>query len=165
MALIKGGRMSLDPFHSVGAEGELPADGDVLVSLARWQAQREELLRRPGRIGVKLASDQPPALIASDLGHFALVALEFPAFRDGRAYSYARLLREQFGYTGEIRAVGDVLLEQLHFMVRAGFDAFELDSADPEADFATAVGEFSVWYQPATDDRPSALELRHRHAR
>ncbi|HSG65121.1 MAG TPA: DUF934 domain-containing protein, partial [Gammaproteobacteria bacterium] len=115
-----------------------------------------------GRIGVRLKSDEPPTLIADDLGRFSVVALEFPAFRDGRAYSYARLLRDQYGFGGEIRAVGDVLLEQLHFMARVGFDAFEIVSDDPQRDFDVAASDFSVWYQPASDDRRSALELRHR---
>ncbi len=91
-----------------------------------------------------------------------MIALEFPAFKDGRAYSHARLLRERFGFQGELRAVGDVLLEQLHFMQRVGFDAFEIDSADPLGDYQTAVADFSVWYQPATDSRPTAVDLRHR---
>ena len=65
---------------------------------------------------------------------FALIALEFPKFRDGRAYSYARLLRERYGFKGELRAVGDVLMEQLFFMLRTGFDAFDIQqSPDPVA--------------------------------
>jgi uncharacterized protein (DUF934 family) len=160
-ALLKDGRVAADPYTALEDGEPLPAAGDVLVSLERWQQERDRLLERAGRTGIRLRSDQPPALIAGDIAHFALIALEFPAFRDGRAYSYARLLRERFGFRGELRAVGDVLLEQLHFMVRSGFDALELVSDDPERDFSIAAGDFSVWYQPASDDRPTALELRH----
>ena len=160
-ALIKNGIIRPDPFARVGIDDGLPVDGDVIVPLGRWRAEREALGQRASRLGVLLKSDEPPALIAGDLERLAVVALEFPAFRDGRAYSYARLLRDQFGYAGEIRAVGDVLLEQLHFMARAGFDAFELDSEDPERDFRIAAGDFSVWYQPSTDGRATAVELRH----
>jgi len=160
-ALLKAGRVSADTFTTVGADDELPA-GDIIVSLERWRAEREALQQRPGKLGVRLKSDEPPAMIADDLDILAVVAVEFPVFRDGRGYSHARLLREQYGFRGEVRAVGEVLLEQLHFMVRAGFDAFEIDSDDPERDFAVAAGEFSVWYQPAADERPSALELRLR---
>ena len=160
-ALIKDGAVVPDLFVVLGSDDSIPADGDVIVPLARWQAERGVLTQRAGRLGVLLRSDEPPELIAEDLEHFAVVALEFPAFRDGRAYSYARLLRDRFGYGGEVRAVGDVLLEQLHFMVRAGFDAFELDSDDPERDFRIASGDFSVWYQPSSDGRATALELRH----
>ena len=112
-------------------------------------------------MGVKLKSDQPPELVAEDLQSLALIALEFPVFRDGRAYSYARLLREQYRFTGEIRAVGDVLLEQLHFMERTGFDAFELNSDDPLGELQIAAGDFDVWYQPAADGRKTAIQLRH----
>ncbi|SVE02565.1 uncharacterized protein METZ01_LOCUS455419, partial [marine metagenome] len=81
--------------------------------------------------------------------------------RDGRAYSYARLLRERYKFTGELRAVGDVLLEQLHYMHRVGFNSFNLDSEQPLEEWKTAVGEFTVWYQPTADGRPTATELRH----
>jgi uncharacterized protein (DUF934 family) len=92
-----------------------------------------------------------------------MIALEFPAFRDGRAYSYARLLRDRYGYTGELRAVGDVLLEQLHFMHRVGFDAFLIKDNDAIEAWQTALADISVWYQPTGDGRPSVIELRHRN--
>ncbi len=159
--LIRNGVLSDDTFITIDAQTTLPVGDDIIVSLDRWQADRDLLLAREGLVGVRLSSHEPPELIAEDLEHLAVVALEFPAFRDGRAYSYARLLREQYGYSGEIRAVGDVLLEQLHFMVRVGFDAFELTSADPARDFEIAQADFSVWYQPAADERETAVELRH----
>jgi uncharacterized protein (DUF934 family) len=161
MALIKQGKLVADPFVAVADEGELPAGGAVIVSLERWQTERAGLLDRGEPIGVRLKSDQPPETIANDLEHLSLVALEFPAFRDGRAYSYARILRERFGFKGEIRAVGDVLMEQLHFMLRTGFDAFEIEGDDPEGQYQTAMADFSVWYQPAADGRPTATRLRH----
>ncbi|NIW25244.1 MAG: DUF934 domain-containing protein [Gammaproteobacteria bacterium] len=160
-ALVKNGALSDDTFVLIGAHDDLPSGGDVMVTLDRWCADRDQLTQREGRLGVRLKSDEPPLLIAQDLEHFAVVALEFPTFRDGRAYSYARLLREQHGYRGEIRAVGDVLLEQLHFMARVGFDAFELASTNPEHDFEIAQADFSVWYQPGADQRDTAVERRH----
>lgn len=159
--LIKNGAVTDDTYVTVGADEALPASGDVIVTLERWRADRAALDARDGRLGVRLRSDEPPDLIADALARLSVIALEFPAFRDGRAYSYARLLRDRYGFAGELRAVGDVLLEQLHFMVRVGFDSFELDSDDPERDFRIAAGDFSVWYQPASDDRSSAVELRH----
>lgn len=162
--LIKNGRLTDDAFATLGPDDAIPPTGDLIVPLARWEADRAALTAREGRLGIRLRSDEPPSLIADDLGLFAVVALEFPAFRDGRAYSYARLLRDQYRFGGEIRAVGDVLLEQLHFMTRVGFDALELDSDDPQRDFDIAAGDFSVWYQPASDERRSAVELRHRDA-
>jgi len=160
MALIKNGELVADAFIDATAATELPATGAVIVSHEQWQAQRGALLARGTPLGIRLRSDQSPELIAGDLPHFALVALDFPKFRDGRAYSYARLLRERYGFKGEVRAVGDVLLEQLFFMLRTGFDAFDLQGADPLDAYRTALGDFSVWYQPTGDGRPTAMQLR-----
>jgi uncharacterized protein (DUF934 family) len=160
MALIKNGELVESSFVDVSGASEIPAAGGVIVSLEQWQAQRAALLARGTPLGIRLHSDQSPELVAADLEHFALVALEFPKFRDGRAYSYARLVRERYGFKGELRAVGDVLLEQLFFMLRTGFDAFELTSADPLRDYKIALADFSVWYQPTADGRPTAMQLR-----
>jgi uncharacterized protein (DUF934 family) len=154
MSLIKGGELVEDTFFDASGAETIPPSGPVIVSLAQWQAQRDPL---------RLHSDQSPEAIADDVQHFALIALEFPKFRDGRAYSYARLLRERYGFKGELRAVGDVLMEQVFFMVRTGFDAFDLQqSPDPVAAFQTALKDFTVWYQPTGDGRPTAMQLRHR---
>lgn len=163
MALIKHEKLVDDLYASVADGDEMPAKGAVLVSLDRWQSDRAELLDRDDAVGVRLQSDQSPELIADDLKQISLIALEFPAFRDGRAYSYARMLRDRFAFDGEIRAVGDVLMEQLHFMLRTGFDAFEIISDDPLGQYETAMADFSVWYQPSADDRPTATQLRHRN--
>ena len=161
-ALIRNGALSDDTFVPIGIDDEIPVGADVIVTLDRWRDDRDRLIEHQGLIGVRLKSDESPELIAQDLEHIAVVALEFPAFRDGRAYSYARVLRAHHGYTGELRAVGDVLLEQLHFMSRVGFDAFELDSDDPSRDFEIAQADFSVWYQPGADETRTAPELRHK---
>jgi len=163
MALLKNNAVVEDPFTDVSGQETIPAQGAVLVDLDQWREGRKQLLKRTDPVGVRLKSDQPPELIADDLESLALVALEFPVFRDGRAYSYARLLREQYRFGGELRAVGDVLLEQLHFMERTGFDAFEVQSDDPLGDMQIASADFDVWYQPAADGRKSALQLRHPH--
>jgi len=162
MALIRAGELVEDPYVAVADDASLPDSGAVIVSLARWQQDRDALVDRADPVGLRLKSDESPELVASDLDSIALVALEFPQFRDGRAYSYARMLRERFGYQGEVRAVGDVLMEQLHFMLRTGFDAFEIDSDDALAEYQVALEDFSVWYQPTGDGRPTAIELRHR---
>lgn len=163
MALIKGGKLVEDTFVDASGADAVPPSGPVIVSLAQWQSQRDSLLARGAPLGLRLHSDQSPEAIADDVRHFALIALEFPKFRDGRAYSYARLLRERYGFKGELRAVGDVLMEQLFFMVRTGFDAFDVQqSPDPVAAFQTALADFTVWYQPTGDGRPTAMQLRHR---
>jgi uncharacterized protein (DUF934 family) len=163
MSLIKAGKVVEDPFVDASAAEALPASGAVIVSLDQWRAQRDALLARDTPLGLRLHSDQSPELVADEVQRFAMIALEFPKFRDGRAYSYARLLRERYGFKGELRAVGDVLMEQLFFMLRVGFDAFDLQqSPDPVAAFQTAMSDFSVWYQPTADGRKTALQLRHR---
>ncbi|HEY8520827.1 MAG TPA: DUF934 domain-containing protein [Gammaproteobacteria bacterium] len=159
-ALVKDGRLVDDPFVDASGAESIPADGPVIVSLEQWQAGRDALIARGTPLGIRLRSDQHPEAIANDVERFAVIALEFPKFRDGRAYSYARLLRERYGYRGELRAVGDVLMEQLHFMLRVGFDAFEIKEPDPLAAYRTALAEFSVWYQPTGDGRPTAMQLR-----
>jgi uncharacterized protein (DUF934 family) len=163
MSLIKGGQLVTDPFVDASAAESIPPSGAVIVSLDQWQKQRDALLARGTPLGIRLHSDQAPELIADDVQRFAVIALEFPKFRDGRAYSYARLLRERYGFKGELRAVGDVLLEQLFFMLRVGFDALDVQqSPDPVAAFETAISDFSVWYQPTADGRKTAMQLRHR---
>jgi uncharacterized protein (DUF934 family) len=159
MSLLKDGVVVTDHFVDASASAELPAAGPLMVSLAQWQQHRDALLARAGHLGIRLRSDEPPEIIATDLKRFAVVALEFPKFRDGRAYTHARMLRERFGYTGEVRAVGDVLQEQMNFMVRCGFNAFAM-SADAAVAWAAVQGDHTVWYQATGDGRPRAFDLR-----
>ncbi len=161
MPLLKSGRRVVDPWTRVRADEPIPADGPVLVDLERWKAERASLLSRGTPLGVLLQCGTSAEEIAEDLGRLDLVALEFPKFSDGRPYSTARVLRERFGFEGELRAVGDVLLEQLHFMDRAGFDAFEIESEHAERDWQIAMADMSVWYQPTADRRPTAIVRRH----
>ena len=160
MALIVEGKLVEDRWIALGDEAPLPGGDPIIVSLVRWRTERDELVGRGGPLGIRLHSDESPAQIADDLKHFELVALEFPAFRDGRAYSYARLLRERYGFGGEVRAVGDVLLEQLLFMHRCGFNAFEISSEHPVDDWVTATSEIGVWYQPTGDGRETIMVMR-----
>ncbi len=150
-----------DAFTHVTDEDATPETGDVIVSLARFQAEGEDLLASNSRrVGVRIESDQEVEVLAYDLPRIAVVALTFPKYRDGRAYTSARLLRERFNYEGQVRAVGDVLQEQAGFMVRCGFDAFEpADGATPEA-WTKAASRFRHVYQRAADDRQVAFEER-----
>jgi len=160
MPLLKDGRLADDPWLTVADDEELPLGRYVIVTLDRWRAQRDTLVGRNGPLGLRLRSDQRPDEVAADLHHFDVIALEFPTFRDGRAYSTARRLRERFGYRGELRAVGNVLRDQWAFMRRCGFDAFEVERADAERAWAESAGEIGVHYQPAADRRPAAMALR-----
>ena len=156
-----GGAASIeDRFERVEDEATLPEAGAVLVSLARFCAEKDALLSRGGELGVWLQSSESAAAIADDLGRIALVALDFPVFSDGRAYSSARLLRERYGYKGELRAIGDVLCEQLAFMLRSGFDSFEMQSVDALDEFNSVVTEVRVVYQPTADGQATAIDRR-----
>lgn len=160
MPLIKDGRCVADPWLSVTDTSPLPAAGAVIVSLARWNTEQDTLLARQDPLGVRLASHETAGAVAERLSRLSLIALEFPSFKDGRAYSTARILRERYGYKGELRAVGNVLRDQFLFMLRCGFDAFEVATEKEAAAWQKAIGEFSVWYQPAADNRVPAARLR-----
>ena len=160
MPLVKQGKISPDPFVHVADDAELPGAGAVLVSAARLLADPEALLRRPGKLGVIWPNSRDVDDLVPYLDRLAVVALLFPSFRDGRAYSQARLLRERFGYRGELRATGQVLRDQFVFMLRAGFDAFEVRKDSDAAAFASTVKRYSVFYQPTGDGRVTALHRR-----
>lgn len=160
--LIKHNRIAPDGWQVLGLPGQPPADplpgeGDIIVPLEVWRAQRTALLRRQGRTGVWLEGDADPAVLFS-LGVIPeLIAVRFAQFTDGRGYSVARLLRERHGFRGELRAIGDVHRDTLFDLARCGFDAFALrDDQDPQAALA-AFDEFSEVYQVATDRAPLFL--------
>lgn len=132
----------------------------VVVSLGRYRAERDSLLAGPFRLGVQLAPEEGPEALAADLPRISAIFVVFPVFRDGRGFSTARMLRNRYRFAGEIRAVGDIARDQLFFLLRAGFDAFELRDRDPEAAFKWAQGTFSVVYQPAADAALPAFQRR-----
>jgi uncharacterized protein (DUF934 family) len=149
----------IDRFTFVADEEPVPA-GDVIVSLTRFHAEGERLIGEGRAVGVRVAADEPVESLAYDLPAIAVVALEFPKFKDGRAYSAARILRERFGFTGELRAVGDVLLEQARFMIRCGFDAFEPADGTTPAQWTAAAARFRHVYQRAADAKEPAFAVR-----
>ena len=153
MGATENARIAQTRIPHVGDEDALPADGVVTVSLDRFRAERDALVAR-GSVGVRLKSTQTAAHLVEFLGSLAHIALEFPSFNDGRPYSTARLLREKYGYAGELRATGDVLRDQLFFMQRCGFDVLELRPDKDAASALEAFGEFKATYQTAADARP-----------
>jgi uncharacterized protein (DUF934 family) len=133
--------------REIPVEG-LPA-GNVIVPLDYWLEQRDALLAR-GNVGVWLSSDQPPAPLADDLQNIAVIAIDFPAFTDGRGFSYGRTLREHFSYKGEVRAIGQFIRDQLYYLNRCGFDAFAIETADPEKALGS-FDDFSDAYSAGVD--------------
>ena len=103
-----------------------------------------------GNIAVFLASDQSPKLLGADIKSFTLIAVDFPKFADGRGFSYGRELREQHGFTGELRAIGDFMRDQLYFLKRCGFNSFALQSDELDEALAS-FNDFSDAYQPSID--------------
>lgn len=148
-----------DPFTNLADDQDL-VPGDVILSLTRFQAEGDRLLSEGRAVGVRLKSDEEAEALAYDLPRLAVVALEFPKFRDGRPYSNARILRERYGYEGEVRAVGDVLREQAHFMLRCGFDAFEPADGTGAQQWEAATRRYRHVYQRAADGRVPAFEER-----
>jgi uncharacterized protein (DUF934 family) len=140
-----------DDFVFVSDGAEQPADAKPLVPLADYIRTHETLLARHAAVGVRIPSDKLPSDIP-ELQRLALIAIEFPRFTDGRGYSVARMLRERHGYRGELRAVGWVLRDQLRYLERCGFTAFELKPGKPLESGLEAFTEFSVAYQAAVDD-------------
>jgi uncharacterized protein (DUF934 family) len=162
--VIRNRRVVADTWTFLGADGAealpqpLPA-GPIVVPLSAWKERREELAARAEPLGVWLKPDQDPKEIAADLAAFALVAVHFPKFTDGRGYSTASILRTRYRYTGELRAFGDVGRDQLFYLARVGFDSFRLaDHRDPH-DALASFNDFSVPYQGAVD-RPEPLFRR-----
>lgn len=163
MPLIKNGAYAEDAFVSVGDDEALPHNGTI-VSLARLKREREALFGRNAALGVRLKSSESPEELGDDVHRLSVIVLEFPLFRDGRPFSWARLLRTRLGYKGEIRASGHFLYDQLAFMVRVGFDAFDVDGRITPALFAGALDEMTYVYQPSTDGRKTISELRRQRA-
>ena len=127
------------------------------LPFAEWQ-------QRPAWPAVSLANTDPVEDLAPHVGRLRLIVLHFPKFSDGRAYSQARLLRGRLGYTGELRATGNVLQDQALFMLRCGFDSFDSEQAGFGEALAKARSLFSVVYQPAEADRTPAGVLRLHNA-
>lgn len=160
MPLIKQGVEIADDWQQVPDGEVLPAHGKVVISLARWQAEKPQLEQRNAPLGLSLPNTADPTELGQDVQRFAVILLHFPKFSDGRAYSQARLLRERLGYDGELRATGNVLRDQLLYMHRAGFDAFEMARPDAAQVYAAALAEMGVFYQPTGDGRRTALQQR-----
>ena len=160
---LQGGRAVLanDAFTQVADDQDLP-QGDVIISLSRFQADGERLLGEGRSVGVRLEANEEAEALAYDLPRLALVALAFPKFRDGRQYSNARVLRERYGYKGEVRAVGDVLREQAGFMIRCGIDAFEPADGSTREQWERVGQRFRHVYQRGADDREPAFVERGR---
>jgi uncharacterized protein (DUF934 family) len=161
MALLKDRQVVTDVWTHVGDDAEVPSDAPAIVSIAHWRELRDSLEGRNAPIGVLLSAGDGPDAVLDDLDRLDLIAIPFDHFKDGRGYSTARLLRERHGFTGELRAVGNVLRDQIAFMERCGFDSLEYAGGTEATRALSAFEDVSVVYQTAADRRASAAALRN----
>lgn len=159
--LVKAGHIAGDPFAAI-ADGEALPDGAVLVSLKRFKEERDLLLSRAAPLAVRLETNETPEILGDDVHRLAAVVFHIPHFKDGRAFSWARLLRQKLGYKGEIRVSGHVLLDQLAFYARVGVDGFDLSQNVSLDQIDAAVSAISNVYQPSVDGRLTIRDLRTR---
>ena len=159
--LIQNGAVVENTVTHIDDEATLPTDGAITVSQARWQENKAELIAR-GNVGVRVGAGETHHDLVEDLDSVSLIAIEFDAFKDGRGYSYARLLRERNGFKGEIRAIGDVLQDQLLPMKRCGFDAFEVRA---DRDINEALNGFTQLSETYQTDAHEDLPLYRRASR
>lgn len=155
--IIKDGAIVDNRWQLVAKDAASVPTGPAILPYSLWLANKEQL-PSDGTIGIWLDSDEQASLIADNLNSFALVAINFPAFADGRGFSYARELRETYNYQGELRAIGDFMRDQLYYLQRCGFNAFALQNSDLEAALSS-LNDFSDAYQAAVD-QPAPLFAR-----
>jgi uncharacterized protein (DUF934 family) len=160
MPLVKAGKIVDDRFVRVPDGEPVPEQGPVIVSAERFLADADDFARREDAVGVIWPNNRNVAELEPHLQHVALVVLVFPAYKDGRAYSQARLLRERYGFRGELRATGQVLRDQFLFLMRAGFDAFEVVKPADALAFEEAARRYSVFFQPTGDGRVTVARVR-----
>ena len=160
MVLVKGRTVVEDHWQHLEDGDSLPDGRSVTVSWTRWTAERGTIARPPEELGVRIPNTVTTAEIGAEAAKFGLIAVTFPSFSDGRAFSQARVLRDRYGFTGEIRATGGVLRDQLQFMQRCGIDAFELPERALTENWLAAFDEIDIFYQPAEDHRPWVARQR-----
>jgi uncharacterized protein (DUF934 family) len=160
MQIIKDREVVEDSWQHLADDADIVA-GDITVSFARWVEQKDVLAAQKGRLGIRVSGEDNLEDIVADLDKFALVVVLFPAFTDGRGYSKARLLRDRYGYEGEIRAQGDVLHDQLYYMTQCGINSFELANSNRLTEALAAFDDFSENYQ-TTVAKPDPLYRRLR---
>lgn len=159
MPLLKNGREAQDAFATVADGAPLPY-GPAIVSLKRFQSEKGALMAHPFALGVVLETSENPEVLGDDVHLLAVVVLKFPLFKDGRVFSHARVLRTRMHFTGEIRAVGHFLIDQIAFLARVGVDAFDLPPHVTIADAIAASRAITDVYQPAADRRRTIREMR-----
>ena len=163
--LIKDGAIVEDQWRLLGLNEELDPgpvpEGQVIVPLQVWLERKQELAPRAASLGVWMDSEQLAEALGDDAAGLALIALYFPRFMDGRGFSTARLLRERYGFKGDLRAIGDIFRDQLFYMKRCGFTSFNLPETTDLEEALASLQDFSETYQPAWDQPLPLFRRRH----
>ncbi len=159
MVLLKDRQTSNDTWQHLNDDDTLPSS-PIIVCVTRWHRDRASLAARNMPLGLQLDAGAEPAKLADDLHRFSVICLQFDSFTDGRPYSQACLLRERYGYRGELRARGDILRDQFDFMRRYGIDALEITKEADALAWQDAVAEIDIYYQPTGDTRPTIAMYR-----
>jgi uncharacterized protein (DUF934 family) len=152
MQIIKDNKIVQDDWRHLADDEALPT-GKFTVSFARWQEEKATLRSSDQEKGLRLRGEDPIEAIGDDLKHFTLVCVEFPTMADGRGFSLARLLRERYGFAGEVRALGHFIRDQMFFLARVGVNSFEFPSEQPLETLLPALQDFTVKYQAAADEK------------
>lgn len=150
MQIIKNQKIIEDPWQLLEVDEDFP-DGDFIIPFVRWKNERNALKGRNGKLGISINGDDDLDQLVEDLDHFAVIALEFPKYTDGRCFSYARLLRERYNYQGELRAMGNILRDQMELLARCGINAFVLGENENLTEALNSFNDISVKYQSAAD--------------
>lgn len=159
MPTFKNGQLVEDSYVFVNSEDEMPDSGRIVVALGRFLEETEELVTRQVQWGIRLNVDSEPELLTPWLEQVNYIEVMFPKFSDGRGYSTAQLLRRRLGYQGELRAVGDIGIDQVGYLQRSGFDSFDFQSFDFQT-VTQALNAFSNVYQPAADQSVPIFKKR-----
>jgi uncharacterized protein (DUF934 family) len=155
--VFRDGRFEPDDWVVLDATAPIPSEGRAFLPFARWLAEREALAGDSRPLGVVVKPGDDPEKLGPDLDRLAAIAIDFPAFTDGRGFSYARVLREHLGYQGELRAVGNVLLDQIPLMIRCGVDAFVVTHEPTRARLSKGdTAEVELYTQPVGRPEPHA---------
>jgi phosphoadenosine phosphosulfate reductase len=150
MALFKHDSFVMDAWQRLADGAPVPHDGKCILTVPQWEAHRDQLGATPLPLGLLLGPANDPRALAGKIARFSLVAIAFPKFSDGRGFSLARRVRDELGFTGELRAVGEVLYDQLQLLARCGFDAFEITNTATLALLESGRRPgLGLFYQPA----------------
>ncbi|MCF6202069.1 MAG: DUF934 domain-containing protein [Methylococcaceae bacterium] len=150
MKIIKDKKIIEDNWTHIADDDKIPK-GNITVSLSRWKKEKIKLLARKENTGIRLSPSDKVEDIADDLEQISLVALEFPAFTDGRSFSHAKLLRSRYGFNSEIRAIGNYMPDQVFYLVRVGVNAFQLESPELLDTALSTMNDFTVQYQASSN--------------